>query len=565
MGARAGDSGDDMGFGQRPGQVRAKLVVQPASGRRREYELGESTSVGRHPMQTIQVLDPQVSKEHLVIGREGGAWFVQDLGSLNGTTVNGKALQGRAPLRHRDRIVIGQCEMTFLDARGEATGRHEVTIGDAIESSIYKASGTGSTAIFLPADQIHDVARLREDYEKLRLASEVSKEMTLELRQSELLPRLLDILLDLFKADRGVILLTDEETGELEPMAAKSRGRGADAPSIALSKTILNKVMSERSALLTSDAQRDQRFSGAQSVIISGIRSTMCAPLLGVDNRVIGVIHLDSLYRPGAFSERDLEMLQSVAHQAAVAIENAHLAERLQLEAVTRQKFQKMLSPNLVERVISGDLRIEKGGHLRTVTVMFTDIRGFTALSQAKPPQEIVKMLNEYFEAVVDIVFDFDGTLDKYIGDSVMAVWGAPADDPEHAQKAVQAAVEIQRAMVHFNELRRLDGLNEIHTGIGIDTGEIVVGYMGSSKTMSYTVIGESVNLASRLCASARGGEILISQRTRAEVGNAVESLRRPPLKLKGFARPVENFAVVDEWSQEGALYDQSTESLPVR
>ena len=551
-----------MSFGQRPGQVRAKLVVQPSSGRRREYELGESTGVGRHPMQTIQVLDPQVSKEHLVIGREHGAWFVKDLGSLNGTRVNGEVLHGQAVLRHYDRIVIGQCEMTFLDPRGEATGRHEVTIGDAIESSIYKTSGTGSAAIFLPADQIHDVARLREDYEKLRLASEVSKEMTLELRQDQLLPRLLDILLDLFKADRGVILLTDEESGELEPMAAKSRGRGADNPAIALSKTILNKVMTERSGLLTSDAQRDQRFSGAQSVIISGIRSTMCAPLLGVDNRVIGVIHLDSLYRPGAFSERDLEMLQSVAHQAAVAIENAHLAERLQHEAVTRQKFQKMLSPNPVDRVISGDLRIEKGGQLRIVTVMFTDIRGFTALSQAKPPQQIVKMLNEYFEAIVDIVFDFDGTLDKYIGDSVMAMWGAPADDPEHAQKAVQAAVEIQRAMVRFNEVRRLDGLNEIHTGIGIDTGEIVVGYMGSSKTMSYTVIGESVNLASRLCASARGGEVLISQHTRSEVGGAVESLRRPPLKLKGFPRPVENFAVADEWSDVGALYDQGTESF---
>jgi adenylate cyclase len=443
--------------------------------------------------------------------------------------------------------------MVFLDPRSVATGDHKVTIGDTIESSICQANDQESAQVFLPVDRVPDEATLKRDYEKLRLAARLNQEMALEVRQDSLLPRILDLLLDLFKADRGVILLRDDHSEELFARAVKVRGKeaGKGGEAINLSKTILKQVTEQRTAVLTSDAQRDNRFSSAHSVILSGIRSTMCVPLLAHQRGdVLGVIHLDSLYRPGAFTERDLGVLQGVAHQAAVAIENARLVERIQQEAVTRQKFEKMMSPNLVDKVISGDLSIEKGGQLKTLTVMFTDIRGFTSLSESKPPQEIIKMLNEYFEVVVDVVFEFDGTMDKYIGDSVMALWGAPVDDPEHAAKAVQAAIQIQKAMVRFNELRQLDGLEAIHTGIGIDTGEIVAGYIGSSKTMAYTVVGDSANQASRLCSVAKGGEILISDTTFQACNGSVAALQKSPLTLKGISRPVANWSVDDIWSR---------------
>ena len=522
----------------------AKLVVQLASGRRREYELQKFNSIGRHPMQTIQVLDPQVSKEHLVIEQlVGGRWVLRDLGSLNGTLMNDKQVNGSIRVGHRDRVKVGTAEMVFIDASSAATGDHRVSIVDNVESSI--STSLDGASEFLPVDAITDDVHLRRDYEKLRLALALHQEVGAELRLDTLLPRILEHLLDLFQADRGVCLLRDQTTGEMATRAVRVKA-GQSAEQIALSETILQRVQDDKQAVLTSDAMRDDRFSGAHSVILHGLRSTMCVPLIGRKGDVSGVIHLDSTKRINAFGERDLQVLQGVAQQAAIAIENSQLVERIEAEAKTRQRFEKMLSPNLVERVVSGELQIKRGGELRQVTIMFTDIRGFTDLGERTPPRELVKMLNEYFEIVVDVVFEFYGTIDKYIGDSVMALWGAPVEDPDGPRRTVSAAVEIQRAMTHFNQLRELDGLSPILTGIGIDTGEIVAGYMGSSKTMNYTVVGPSVNLASRLCSQARGGEILVSAQTYSEVADVVRATPRPPLRLKGISEVVHAYTVHD-------------------
>ncbi|MCA9513886.1 MAG: FHA domain-containing protein [Myxococcales bacterium] len=521
-----------------------KLIVQLGGGRFREYELGRTNSIGRHPDQDIGVMDALVSKEHLVLELLAGEWFLRDLDSRNGTWLNGERVRGRVRIQNNDRVKIGTTHMVFINRDGSQRSDHTVTIGDSLESSIYGSLYRESAEEFLPVDLIPNEETLRRDYEKLRLASRLHREIAFDVRLDQLLPRILDHLFGLFKADRGVILLA-EVGGQLTPRAVKVRGRAESSESISLSQTILNKVLAERAAVLTRDAQLDDRFHKAQSVIIQGIRSTMCVPLLSRTNSVIGVIHLDSLLVANAFTEKDLGMLQAVAQQAGIAIENSRLVEEIEREAVTRQKFEKMLSPNLVERVVKGELEIKKGGELRPVTVMFTDIRGFTELAEKQPPKEVVRMLNEYFELLVDIVFDFDGTLDKFIGDALMAIWGAPVEDANMAQKAVQCAVEMQRSLERFNTLRRLDGKMPIHTGIGIDMGECVLGYMGSSKTMSFTAVGPTVNLASRLCASARSGEILISETAYDASHNVVRAAKRKPLTLKGISNPVTAWSVV--------------------
>jgi adenylate cyclase len=182
---------------------------------------------------------------------------------------------------------------------------------------------------------------------------------------------------------------------------------------------------------------------------------------------------------------------------------------------------------------------------------LFTDIRSFSQMAEKMPPQEVVSLLNEYFELLVDVIFEFDGTLDKFLGDGLMAIWGAPVEDPNAAEKALRCAIEMQQTISRFNALRRLDGKLPIWTGVGIDKGQAVVGYTGSSRTMSYTAIGPTVNVASRLCAVARPGEILVSDalwqaapdlpRTVAEVAHAA---RRTALTLKGISTPVENWSV---------------------
>jgi len=492
-------------------------------------------------------MDPLVSKEHLVVEQLAGEWYLRDLDSRNGTWVNGERVKGRVRIQNNDRVKVGTTHLVFIN-RGDrkTTSDHTVTIGNSLESSIQGSLYRESAEEFLPVDLMPSIDALKRDYEKLRLASRLHREVAFDVRLDVLLPRVLDHLFGLFKADRGVILL-DDGHGILQPRAVKVRGK-EEQESIQLSQTILNKVLSERTAVLTRDAQMDDRFQRAQSVIIQGIRSTMCVPLLARDSSVMGVIHLDSLVVANAFTEKDLGMLQAVALQAAIAIENSRLVERIEREAVTRQRLEKMLSPNLVEKVVSGDIRIQKGGELREVVVMFTDIRSFSQIVEKMPPQEVVNLLNEYFEVLVDVIFEFDGTLDKFLGDGLMAVWGAPVADPAAAEKAVRCAVAMQQTVTRFNALRRLDGKLPIWTGIGLDRGQAVVGYTGSTRTMSYTAIGPTVNIASRLCAAARPGESLVSdavwQTVPAAASTSAEATRRPGLLLKGISVPVDVWSV---------------------
>lgn len=523
-----------------------KLIVQLSGGRFRELELERTNSLGRHPDQDIQVMDPLVSKEHLVIEQLAGEWYLRDLDSRNGTWINGERVKGRSRIQNNDRIKVGTTHLVFIN-RGDRkpTGEHTVTIGNSLESSIQESLYRESAEEFLPVDLMPSVEALKRDYEKLRLANRLHREVAFDVRLEVLLPRVLDHLFSLFKADRGVILLADE-LGNLHPRAVKVRGK-EEAEAIQLSQTILNKVLSERAAVLTRDAQMDDRFQRAQSVIIQGIRSTMCVPLLARDSSVMGVIHLDSLVVANAFTEKDLGMLQAVALQAAIAIENSRLVERIEREARTRQKLEKMLSPNLVDKVVSGDVRIEKGGEMREVVVLFADIRSFSQIAERMSPHDVLGLLNEYFELLVDVIFEFDGTLDKFLGDGLMAIWGAPVADTAAADKALRCAIAMQQTITRFNALRRLDGKLPIWAGIGIDRGEAVVGYTGSSRTMSYTAIGPAVNTASRLCAAARPGESLVSDAVWQAVPEATrpaEATRRTPLVLKGISQPVEAWSV---------------------
>ena len=534
----------------------AKLIVRFPDARTREYELKDRNTIGRHPEQSVQILDRLVSKEHVIITRESDHWALHDLGSLNGTLVNDERIRGVIKLNHKDRVAIGSTRMLFIDESG-AEGRHKVTIGDGLESSICNAIAQQTAEEFLPVDQIKDMESLKMDYEKLRIAAKLQHEIADELRMERLLPRLLDQLFSLFIADRGLVLLADTPGGPLVPRAVKVRGKRKDSEPIALSRTILRKVLSERTAVLTNDAQQDARFSHAQSIIIQGIRSSMCVPLLARDKRVLGVIHLDSQLATNAFTEKDLSMLQGIAQQASIAIENSRLVARIEQEAITRQKFEKMLSPNLVERVLSGELQIAKGGNLRTVTCMFTDIRAFTSLSEKTSAEDLLRMLNEYFEILVDVIFEYEGTVDKFIGDAVMAVWSAPVEVAEAERKAIEAAVKIQNAMEAFNNVRGLDGLAPINTGIGIASGEVVAGYIGSTKTMSYTVIGDCVNLASRLCSIADAGEICVTEDAYRAHGGADIFLGQEmePIKLKGISEPVKY------WNIEGLLADDDEDA----
>ncbi len=224
----------------------------------------------------------------------------------------------------------------------------------------------------------------------------------------------------------------------------------------------------------------------------------------------------------------------------------------LERDAATRERFQRLLSPDLAERVVSGELTVEKGGKDRVATVLFVDMRGFTTMSENSQASEVLRLLNEYYEVLVEVVFRHEGTVDKFIGDEMMVIWGAPvvhADDPH---RAVMAALDMKTALAEFNRKRLDAGRPAIRVGIGINTGNLMAGYIGSSHTMSYSVIGDTVNTASRLCSSAQPDQILISENTWNHVKDGFDAKPLGKIQAKGKFKPVSAFAVTRQKPSAG-------------
>ena len=609
----------------------ARLILVTAEGQR-AIDLRPTNSIGRHPSNTIQLLDRIVSKEHCVVEQRADGFWLRDLGSLNGTYINAERVNGEQPLKHRDEIVMGSTRAWYDDGRGlsandlpayqppaevpqpqpqpppspmqpgtspqgppvqpyappasghaarvpmppsgprpggmpmpagpglgtspravgtmaipafGAEGRQLADLGRIDLMDEKRAIGTQIAATdkgFRPFEEIaNDSAHLRADYERLRLSHELSREIALEHDTTKLLGKILQSMFKFVRADRGVIFLKSDDN-VLEPGASLRRD-GSSAP-IVVSSTILNHVESEKAAVLTHDAAMDFAASKGKSMILNRISSAIVVPLLHNEN-FLGVLWLDS-ESLAQFQTNDLEIVTSVAAQAAMFIENNALAKKIEKELVTRERFSRLLSPNVAERVISGELEVKKGGELvQECTVFNSDIRGFTRMSAKEKPEVIVEMLNDYFERMVETLFKYEGTLDKFMGDGLMALWGAPIAHPDDTERAVDCALAQMEMLGVFNREREERGLPRLGVGIGIHTGPLVAGYIGSSRALSYTVIGDTVNTSARLCSHAKTGQILISRSSHDKLGPRFEYQELEPAKVKGKEKPLAVFNVV--------------------
>ncbi|MBN2515921.1 MAG: adenylate/guanylate cyclase domain-containing protein [Deltaproteobacteria bacterium] len=224
--------------------------------------------------------------------------------------------------------------------------------------------------------------------------------------------------------------------------------------------------------------------------------------------------------------------------------ESARQSER---EAATRERFRRLLSPDLAELVVSGQLEVKKGGENREATVMFADVRNFTKMSENTDASEVLKLLNDYFELIVDVVFRHKGTVDKFIGDEIMVIWGAPIAHDNDPVRAVRASLEIQSELAKFNAHRAAEGLREIQFGISINTGNLVAGYIGSTQAMSYSVIGDIVNVAHGICPAAEPGQIIISESTYEYVHNHFDAVKLEPIQVKGKDEAISVYEILGE------------------
>ncbi|MBP6214507.1 MAG: adenylate/guanylate cyclase domain-containing protein, partial [Pyrinomonadaceae bacterium] len=236
--------------------------------------------------------------------------------------------------------------------------------------------------------------------------------------------------------------------------------------------------------------------------------------------------------------------ISAVAAQTAVTVETVRAHKRLAREEVARANYSRFMPEYVVKQLLENPDSFRLGGANQTITVLFADIRGFTALSERTNPEKVVGLLNRYFTAMTEIIFAHGGTLDKYIGDGLMAIFGAPTATPVDAVNAVKAAVAMQKRMIPLNEELRAAGYAPVQVGIGLHTGEATIGYIGSEQRSEYTAIGDTVNLAARLEQNAIGGQILLSEATVAASGNIFPVASHEPLTVKNRLQPVDLFEV---------------------
>lgn len=562
----------------------ARLLLTTPEGQQ-VVTLGRNNSLGRHPDSTVQILDKIVSKEHCRIQREKGGWILQDLGSLNGTFLNSERVSGSIPLHHGDELALGATKARFEVRSGDTQpppvfspvsvapmtpmtpGGTHIGLEFSVDKHQLEQKGPGTLqgaprvpirlaqnspqigtqlnvlleSGFSPYAELEDKPdKLSADYERLRCSHELSREICLERDRTALLDKILTSMFRFVPADRGVILLVDEN-GNLQPEASLRRDGGS--ATISVSSTILKHVMSERASVLTHDAAMDFAGSKGRSMILNRISSAIVAPLLH-EEELLGVLWLDS-QTLARFEEQDLALITSIAGQAAMFIEINRLGEKVEQEIVNRERFSRLLSPNVAKKVLNGEMVIQKGGQLvQQCTVFNSDIRGFTRMSEAAEPEQLLETLNEYFELMVEHIFDREGTLDKFMGDGIMALWGAPVLGANDAAQAISCAVEQMETLRQFNIQRRSLGTAPLEIGIGIHTGPVVAGYIGSSKALSYTVIGDTANTSARLCAIADPGQILVSEQTIEAVGEKFPYLELPAVALKGKEKTTRIFAI---------------------
>jgi adenylate cyclase len=252
-----------------------------------------------------------------------------------------------------------------------------------------------------------------------------------------------------------------------------------------------------------------------------------------------------------------------ISDRKRVEIELQRLAEKVELRnRFIRETFGRYLTDEVVETVLESPSGLQMGGDKRKITMMMADLRGFTSLSERLAPERVVAVLNRYLTTMVTIIKQYQGTIDEFIGDAVFVLFGAPVWQEDDAQRAVACAVQMQLAMASVNEQNKQEDLPEVEMGIGVHTGQVVVGNIGSSERMKYGVVGSHVNLTSRIQSYTTGGQILISETTRKEVGPILRAGKQMEVKAKGIEHPVTLSEVLGIGGPHRLFLPETTEAL---
>jgi adenylate cyclase len=381
----------------------------------------------------------------------------------------------------------------------------------------------------------------------------------------QLLAGILDKSKEVMHAEAGSVLLLDKAAGELHFEVAQGSSistRVLKPLTVKLGQGISGYVAQTGNPVRVIDAYKDDRFDPSYDLHTGFKTRSMLAVPITLNGEIIGVLEVINKIGAESFDDHDLSLFQSFASSAGVALENARLFERITkmaeelreaLEKERRLSIEKEKMGAYIPRHVIDEIsrnreqKLALGGKIVTSTVLFSDIKGFTRMSETLAPQQVVAVLNVYMTAMTDIIEANGGIVDKYIGDGIMAVFAPMTATDNHALRAVQASIQMQQKLgdlVMNWERSTQTNTGMIQMRVGINTGEMVAGNVGSETRMEYTVIGDNVNVASRLESNCRPGAVFISESTYRMVEGQVQAERLEPIKVKNRMQPVQAYAL---------------------
>ncbi len=479
-----------------------------------------STLIGRLPSCDLTIGDASVSRHHARLTVTDDRCKLEDAGSRFGTFRNGTRVLDPVDVAAGDTIGLGEIVLNF---------EQNVPEGELLNENHQLQEGPGT--IYRRVAE-PEPAEATGDAKLVRLLREIGHTLVSSQALPEVLSRVVDVAFAAVPAERAFLMLRESADEALTARVLRHRD-GTTPKNPSLSRTVVRRVMRERVAILAQDATTDPGLSATDSIVSLNIRSFMCAPLWNRDD-VVGVLYVDSPRR-SRFGPADLDAFAALANAAAVAIEQARLAAQLLQEQRRRERLQRYHSPAVVSRILQsegqdGEMRAQE----REVTVMFCDLVGFTTICEQLAPGETAALLNAFLTRMTDVVFEHEGTLDKFLGDALLAVFGAPLDQPDHAQKAVEAALAMRRALVELNA--RQEG-PALEMRIAISTGVAIAGDIGSPRRREFTVLGDVVNTAARIEDELAGpGQIVVSGQTWDRVKDHVKGRTMGSRTLRGRA-----------------------------
>jgi adenylate cyclase len=530
-----------------------KIVYYDLNNEFHEYVLKKNyITIGRKEDNDIVLRDLFVSRYHCNILFDNNLHSIMDKGSKFGTLLNNEKIE-KAVLKKGDEIKIGNITFYFIDAdekfqKKKRTKRQKGMALDSTDELDLIISSISDSEEDVNTERLNEVLnnikmkqivyqRKLKNYQVMyRVGTMINSIFDFNI----LLKMVLDLAIEVIEGDRGYIMLRDSNTGK----DTISVNKNIDNPQKFLSRSIIKKIEKEENPIIINQSDLTSKDYG-ESALISNISSAIMSPLLNKDMEFMGMIYVDRKLKFTSFNENDIDLLKIFSSYVSISIENSQLFDKVREEEKIKINLNRYLSPAIAD-MIAKSVDIKLGGKEMDISIMFIDIRNFTPMSEKLKPKEVVSLLNNFFEFTAQYIFKYNGTLDKFIGDCVMTIYGAPINDKLHADNAVQTALDIKKNFLkQFKKMAKKEYNVELDIGIGINSGPAIVGNIGTSQRMDFTAISDTVNTAERLESNSKNASIYISESTKNKLKGKYKIISKGEMKLKGKENLFKVFEVV--------------------